>query len=116
MLTLLGLASLAMTGVVSAIVVMAGVLLVKTVFFVITLPFRIAFAVLFFPIWLAKTIGKLVLGVVMVPILMLVGVVVAILAVLAAIAAIIAPLMPLLIVGLLIWALFRLMRPAVVQS
>ena len=112
MLTLFGLASLAMTAVMTAFVVMLGVLLVKTVFFVITLPFRIAFAVLFFPIWLAKTIGKLALGVVMVPILMVVGVVVAILAVLAAIAAIIAPLMPLLIVGLLVWALFRLMRPA----
>lgn len=113
MLTLLGLASLAMTAVMTGIVVMFGVLLVKTVFFVVTLPFRIAFAVLFFPIWLAKTIAKLALGVVMVPILLVVGVIAAILAVMAAIAAIVAPLMPLLIVGLLVWALFRLMRPAV---
>lgn len=93
---------------------MAGLLLVKALFFVVTLPFRIAFAVLFFPFWLAKTVVKLTVGVVMVPLLLLVGVVLAVLAALAAIVAIIAPLLPLLIVGLLAWAVFRSFRPAAV--
>ena len=113
MLTLLGLASLVLTGLVTGAVVMLCVLLVKTLFFFITLPFRIAFAVLFFPLWLAKTVVKLAVGVVMVPLLLLVGVVLAVLAALAAIVAIIAPLLPLLIVGLLAWAVFRSFRPAV---
>jgi hypothetical protein len=113
LLTLLGLASLVLTGLMTAAVVMLGVLVVKTLFFVITLPFRIAFAVLFFPLWLAKTVVKLAVGVVMVPLLLLFGVVVAVLAALAAIVAIIAPLLPLLIVGLLAWLVFRSLRPAV---
>jgi hypothetical protein len=113
LLTLLGLASLVVTGLMTGAVVMLGLLMVKTLFFVITLPFRIAFAVLFFPFWLAKTVAKLAVGIVMVPLLLLLGVVVAVLAALAAIVAIIAPLLPLLIVGLLAWALFRSIRPAV---
>ena len=71
LLTLLGLASVVVTGLMTA-AVMLGVLLVKTLFFVITLPFRIAFGVLFFPFWLAKTVVKLAVGVVMVPLLLLV--------------------------------------------
>ena len=96
-----------MTGLMTAAVVMLGVLLVKVLFFAITLPFRIAFAVLFFPFWIAKTVLKLAVGVVMVPLLLLVGWCWPSLAALAAIAAIVAPLLPLLIVGLLVWAVFR---------
>jgi len=88
--TLLGLASVVMTGLMTGAVVLLGVLVVKVLFFAITLPFRIAFAVLFFPFWIAKTVLKLAVGVVMVPLL------------------------PLLIVGLLVWAVFRSFRPAVV--
>lgn len=113
MLMLLGLASLVMTGLMVAAIVMLGVFLIKMLFFVITLPFRIAFAVLFFPFWLAKTVVKLAVGVVMVPLLLLVGGALAVLAVMAAIAAMLAPLLPLLIVGLLVWAVFRSFRPAV---
>ncbi len=112
-LTLLGLASVVMTGLMTGAVVLLGVLVVKVLFFAVTLPFRIAFAVLFFPFWIAKTVLKLAVGVVMVPLLLLVGVVLAVLAALAAIAAIVAPLLPLLIVGLLVWAVFRSFRPAV---
>ena len=91
-------------------------LAVKVLFFAITLPFRIVFAVLFFPFWIAKTVLKTAVGVVMVPLLLLVGVVLAVLAALAAIAAIVAPLLPLLIVGLLVWAVFRSFRPAAVAG
>ena len=113
MLELLGFAALVMTALMASAVVMIGVFLVKTIFFLVTLPFRILFAVLFFPLWLAKTIAKLALGVVLVPLLLIGGLIAAVLAALAAIAAILAPLLPLLIVALLVWALFRLMRPAV---
>jgi len=112
-LTFLGLASLAMTGLMVAAVVMVGVLVVKTLFFLVTLPFRILFAVLFFPLWIAKTVLKLAVGAVVLPLALLVGGVLAVLAVLAAIVAIIAPLLPLLIIGLLLWAVFRSFRPAV---
>lgn len=112
-LTLFGLAAMVMTGLVTGAVVMAGVLLVKVLFFVVTLPFRIALGVLFFPFWIAKTVLKLAVGVVVVPLVLLAGIVLAVLAALAAIAAIIAPLVPLLIVGVLAWAVIRSFRPAV---
>ncbi len=113
MLTFLGLASLAMTGLMAAAVVMVGVLVVKTLFFLVTLPFRILFAVLFFPFWIAKTVLKLAVGAVILPLALLVGIVLAVLAALAAVVAIIAPLLPLIIIGLLLWAVFRSFRPAV---
>jgi hypothetical protein len=112
-LTLLGLASLVMTGLMVAAVVMVGVFVVKALFFLITLPFRIAFAVLFFPIWIVKTVLKVAAGAVLVPLVLLAGVVLAVVAAIAAIVAIVAPLLPLLIVGLLLWAVFRSFRPAV---
>ena len=115
MLTLFGLAAMVMTGLVTAAVVMAGVFVVKALFFVITLPFRIAFGVLFVPFWIARTVLKFAVGVVVVPVVLLAGIVLAVLAALAAIAAIIAPLLPLLIVGLLAWAVVRSFRPAVVS-
>jgi hypothetical protein len=111
-LTFLGLASLAMTGLMAAAVVMVGVLVVKTLFFLVTLPFRILFAVLFFPFWIAKTVLKLAVGAVILPLALLVGIVLAVLAALAAVVAIIAPLLPLIIIGLLLWAVFRSFRPA----
>jgi hypothetical protein len=111
-LTLLGLAALAMTGLMVAAVVTVGVLIVKTLFFLVTLPFRIAFAVLFFPFWIAKTVAKVALGAVLIPLVALAGIVLAVFAALAAIAAIGAPLLPLLIVGLLVWAVLRSFRPA----
>lgn len=112
MLTFLGLASLVMTGLMVAAVVAVGVLVLKTLFFLITLPFRIAFAVLFFPIWLAKTVAKLAVAAVVIPLVALAGIVVAALAAIAAIAAIVAPLLPIVILALLVWAVVRSFRPA----
>jgi hypothetical protein len=86
----------------------------KGLFFLVTLPFRIAFAVLFFPIWLAKTIAKLVVAAVVIPLVALAGIVLAALAAIAALAAVLAPLLPLVIVGLLIWVVIRSFRPAAV--
>jgi hypothetical protein len=111
-LTILGLAALVMTGLMVAAVVSVGVLIVKALFFLVTLPFRIAFAVLFFPLWIAKTLAKVALAAVVVPVIALAGIVLAVLAAIAAIAAIVAPLLPLLIVGLLVWAVLRSFRPA----
>lgn len=112
MLTLLGLASLVMTGLMVAAVVSVGVLIVKVLFFLVTLPFRIAFAVLFFPFWIAKTVAKVAVAAIVIPLVALAGIVLAVLAAVAAIAAIVAPLLPLLIVGLLVWAVLRSFRPA----
>lgn len=112
MLTLLGLAALVMTGLMVAAVVSVGVLIVKALFFLVTLPFRIAFAVLFFPFWIAKTVAKVAVAAVVIPLVALAGIVLAVLAALAAIAAIVAPLLPLVIVGLLVWAVLRSFRPA----
>lgn len=113
MLTFLALASLVMTGLMVAAVVAVGVFVVKALFFLVTLPFRIAFAVLFFPIWIAKTVAKVALAALVIPVVAVIGVVLAVMAALAAIAAIIAPLVPLIIVGLLVWAVIRSFRPAV---
>ena len=112
MLTLLGLASLVMTGLMVAAVVSVGVLIVKVLFFLVTLPFRIVFGVLFFPFWIAKTVAKVAVAAVVIPLVALAGIVLAVLAALAAIAAIVAPLLPLVIVGLLVWAVLRSFRPA----
>jgi hypothetical protein len=111
-LTVLGLATLVMTGLMVAAVVSVGVLIVKTLFFLVTLPFRIAFAVLFFPFWLAKTVAKMAVAAVVLPLVALAGVVLAVLAAIAAVAAIVVPLLPFLIMGLLIWAVLRTSRPA----
>jgi hypothetical protein len=112
-LTLLGLATLVMTGLMVAAVVMVGVFVVKAIFFLVTLPFRIAFAVLFFPIWIVKTVLKLAVGAVVLPLAILAGLALAVVAAIAAVVALIAPLLPLLIVGLLLWAVIRSFRPAV---
>jgi hypothetical protein len=111
-LTLLGLASLVMTGLMVAAVVSVGVLIVKALFFLVTLPFRLVFAVLFFPFWIVKTVGKVAVAAIVIPLAALAGIVLAVLAAVAAIAAIVAPLLPLLIVGLLVWAVLRSVRPA----
>lgn len=114
MLTFLSLASLAMTGLMVAAVVMVAVVVLKALFFLVTLPFRIVFAVAFFPIWLAKTVAKLAIASVVVPLVALGGVILAALAAIAAIAAIIAPLLPIIILALLVWAVVRSFRPAAV--
>jgi hypothetical protein len=111
-LTLLGLAALVMTGLMVAAVVSVGVLIVKTLFFLVTLPFRIAFMVLFFPFWIAKTVAKMAVAVLVIPLVALAGIVLAALAAIAAISAIVVPLLPFLILGLLIWAVLRSFRPA----
>jgi hypothetical protein len=110
---ILELASLVMTGLMVAAVVLVGVLMLKVVFFVVTLPFRLLFAVLFFPIWIVKTILKIAVAGVVMPWVASAGFGLVLIAAVAALAAVLLPLVPLLVVGLLLWAVFRSFRPAV---
>jgi hypothetical protein len=110
---ILELASLVITGLMVAAVVLVGVLMLKVVFFVVTLPFRLLFAVLFFPIWIVKTILKIAVAGVVMPLVAIAGFGLVLIAAVAALAAVLLPLVPLLVVGLLLWAVFRSFRPAV---
>jgi hypothetical protein len=109
---LLGIAAAVMTGLMVAAIVMVGVLMVKTLFFLVTLPFRAVFALLFFPIWLVKSVFRLLATVILFPLVVLLGLAGIVVAALAAVAAILLPLIPIVIVCLLLWAVFRSFRPA----
>lgn len=114
MFEVLGLAALAMMGLLVVAVILAGWLLVKAVFFVITLPFRILFAALFVPLWIAKTIVRLVLGIVLLPVMLVGGFLAAAVAALGALVLLLAPLVPIAIIGLLLWVVVRRVRPVTV--
>jgi hypothetical protein len=109
----LALASLVMLAFVVASVVAVGALLLRLVFFVILLPVRLVFGLLFIPFWIAKTVLKVAVGALMLPIFLVGGGLLAAVVAIGALVALVAPLVPLLIVGLLIWAVFRSFRPAV---
>ncbi len=113
MLTMLGIASAVITGLTVAAVVMIGAVMAKMLFFVVTLPFRVVFGLLFFPLWLVKSVLRLAAAVVFIPLMLVLGVVGIVVAAVVALAAILVPLIPLLLVGLLLWAVFRSFRPAV---
>ncbi len=94
-------------------VVSVGALIVRMAFFLLLLPFKLVFGLLFVPFWIAKTVLKLAVGAVVLPIVLVGGVLLAVVAAAGALLALLAPLVPLVIVGLLIWAVFRSFRPAV---
>jgi hypothetical protein len=96
-----------MMALVVAAVVSVGALVLRMAFWTIFLPFRLIFGLLFIPFWIARTLLKMTVGIVMLPVLLIGGILVAIVAAVAALVAVITPLLPLLIVGLLVWAVFR---------
>jgi hypothetical protein len=109
---MIGLMTLAFLGILM-FVVLAGLfavmVLVKSVIWLVTLPFRLLFGVLFLPLMLLKLVVGGLLFVVLAPI-----VVVAVAgAVIAALAALAVPLFPLLCIAFVVWVVMRSNRPAV---
>jgi hypothetical protein len=96
-----------------AAVVSVGALLVRLALFAVLLPFRLVFGLLFIPFWIAKSVLKLAVGAVVLPVFLVGGILLAVVVAIGALVALLAPLVPVLIVGLLIWVVVRSFRPAV---
>jgi hypothetical protein len=94
----------------------AGVMAARAILWIVLLPFRIVFGLLFLPFWLAKAALKLVGLVIFVPLAVVAGGLALIGVLLAALLAVAVPLLPILIVGGLLWAIIRSFsrRPAAV--
>jgi hypothetical protein len=85
-----------------------GVVAVRAVLWLVFLPFRLLFGALLVPFWIGRTLLKLVGFVVMLPIVAVVGAI-ALLGVLAtAVVAVLVPLAPVLLVGGVLYVVFRL--------
>ena len=98
-----------------AAVVSVGVFVLRMAFWMVLLPLRMLFGLLFVPFWIAKTVLKVAFGVLLLPLMLIVGGVLAVAAFLAALVAVVTPLVPLLILGLLIWVVARsFRRPAAI--
>ena len=111
---MLAILSLIFMALVVAAVVSVGALIVRAAFWALLLPFKLLFAVLFVPFWIAKTVLRLAFGLMLLPVLLLGGILVAIVAAIAAFVAIITPLLPFAIIGFLLWAVLRsFSRPVV---
>ena len=79
----------------------------KAVFWAVTLPIRLAFRVLFFPFWLARTAFRLVRLVILAPILAVGGMLLAGVLIIAGLLAVLAPLLPIVVITLLVWLVAR---------
>jgi len=82
-------------------------LVLKLVFFAVTLPIRLLFGVLAFPVWILKNLFRTIGLVVFAPVLAVLGVLAVGALVIAVLMALVVPILPLLIVGLLIWLVVR---------
>jgi hypothetical protein len=109
---LLGL--MVVVGSVVAGIILVGALLLRAILWVVLLPFRILFAIFFFPFWIAKTVLKLAAMVVLAPILLLLGMAGLALLLVTAVASVLVPLVPILLVAALVWLFVRAVsgRPA----
>jgi hypothetical protein len=81
--------------------------LIRAVFWLVLLPFKLIFAVLFVPIWLVKTAFRVVGLAIVAPIMLLAAVVGGALLVLGLIATLIVPLVPIALVAALLWLVIR---------
>jgi hypothetical protein len=92
-----------------------GVVAVRAVLWLVFLPFRLLFGVLLIPFWIGRAALKLVGFVVMLPIVAVLGAVALLGLLAAAVVAVLVPLAPVLLVGGLLYLVFRLVsrRPAV---
>ena len=79
----------------------------KLVFFAVTLPIRLLFGLLVFPVWIVKTVFRTIGLVVLAPILAVLGLLALGALLVAGLLALVVPMLPLLIVGLLIWLVVR---------
>jgi hypothetical protein len=99
-----GLAAAALAGVAIVGVV---VLLLKTVCWVVLLPFRLLLKLIVVPVWLTVGAVGLALGAAALPIILLVVTAVAIIGVVTTILALLLPAIPFVLLGLMLWAIFR---------
>jgi hypothetical protein len=86
---------------------MLMVLLVKLVFFAVTVPIRLLFGLLVFPIWILKTLFRTIGLVVLAPIGAVLGVLALGALLVVGLLTLVVPMLPLLILGLLIWLVVR---------
>lgn len=83
------------------------VLALKLAVWAVLLPFRLLWKLITIPIWLTLGALGLVAGAVALPVVLFGVVAVAVVGVLAAVLAILLPAIPFVLLGLLVWALFR---------
>jgi hypothetical protein len=108
----LAILALVMMAMVVAAVVAAAAFVIRAAFWLILLPIRLVFALLFVPFWIARMVLKVTVGAILLPVVMVGGLIVAAIAAVAALIAVVTPLLPLLLVGVLIWLVLRSFRPA----
>jgi hypothetical protein len=107
MIELLVLGGLVAAGLAVAAVVGFVFFLLKLVFWVVLLPFRLALKALMIPVWFTLGAVGLAVGAVAVPAVLAIVAVVAVLGLLAAALAFVLPAIPFVLLGLLLWAIFR---------
>jgi hypothetical protein len=109
-------------GVLVAGVVGMGLMLVRLVFWAVFLPLRLAFGLVFgillFPLWILRGAFKVASLAIVIPIMLVGGLLAGAGLLIAALAAVVVPLLPVLVLGLIVYGLFRAFtrRPAVVRS
>lgn len=82
-------------------------IVLKTVFWAVTLPFRLVVGLLFFPLWLARTALRMIGLVIIAPIIGVGGVLLAGVVITAALVAVLAPLLPIVVVTFVVWMVVR---------
>jgi hypothetical protein len=88
--------------------------LLKLVFWLLFLPFRVAFKLLALPFILLGVLLKVIVGVVLLPVFLVVGVVALAGVGLVAVLGLLLPILPLVLAGLVVWGLVKAFsRPAV---
>jgi hypothetical protein len=102
------LAGLVIGGTVLAFTLFAVLFAVKMVFWIVFLPVRLLVKLLWLPFLLVKGLFVGALGLLAVPLLAIVAVV----GLLTLVAALLVPLLPLVFLGVAVWLLVRLFRPA----
>ena len=92
-----------------AVVAIVGfvVLLLKTVLWVVLLPFRLLLKLIMVPVWLTLGAVGLALGAAALPVILLVLTAVAVIGVVTTVLALLLPAIPFVLLGLMLWAIFR---------
>jgi hypothetical protein len=96
---------------VAALAVIAAVsfvfLLLKAVLWVVLLPFRLLLKLIMIPVWLTVGAVGLALGAAALPVILLVLTAVAVIGVITTVLALLLPAIPFVLLGLMLWAIFR---------
>jgi hypothetical protein len=85
-----------------AAVLLVGIVL-KTVFWLVFLPLRLLAGLLFFPVWVARTLVKAIGLLILTPLLAVIGAILAGGLLIAGLLALVVPMLPLILIALLIW-------------